>query len=91
MAPPELILYGRSYCHLCEDMERALRTLQDEFRFIVAVVDVDSDPALEARYGERVPVLVHAGKELCHYFLDPAAVRRYLTGVAGAALGTAAS
>jgi len=27
MAPPELILYGRSYCHLCEDMERALRTL----------------------------------------------------------------
>jgi len=67
-----LTLYSRSYCHLCEEMARALGPLAAE-----APVDVDSDPALEARYGEKVPVLVDAdGEEICHYFLDPEALRR---------------
>jgi len=36
-------------------------------------VDVDADPALQAKYGERVPVLTDAeGRELCHGRLDPA-------------------
>ena len=40
-------------------------------------IDVDADPALEERYGERVPVLTDAqGNELCHYRLDPAALSR---------------
>ena len=35
-------------------------------------IDVDADPALEERYGERVPVLTDAqGNELCHYHLAP--------------------
>jgi hypothetical protein len=48
--------------------------------YTVDVVDVDADPALVARYDELVPVLVAepAGFELCHYFLDEAALRRHL-------------
>jgi hypothetical protein len=66
-----LTLYGRGYCHLCEDMERALERLQPELCFTFAVVDVDLDPALERRYGELVPVLEGPdGREICHYFLD---------------------
>ena len=35
--------------------------------------DVDADPALARRYGERVPVLMDAsGAELCHGRLEPA-------------------
>ena len=34
----------------------------------VDIVDVDDDRELEARYGELVPVLLHQGVELCHYF-----------------------
>ena len=34
----------------------------------------DTDPALEARYGELVPVLVGPEGELCHYHLDRAKV-----------------
>jgi len=45
----------------------------------VAVVNVDADPALERRYGEKVPVLAHGENELCHYRLDPAAVTAYLS------------
>ena len=48
--------------------------------FDIDVVDVDADPALEAKYNELVPVLVAAdGGELCHYFLDVAKVREYLS------------
>ncbi len=68
-----LKLYGRSYCHLCEDMARALRALGVGFDEI----DVDSDPALEERYGERVPVLTDAaGAEICHYRLEPQALKK---------------
>lgn len=77
-------LYSRSYCHLCEDMLHALQALQDEGqRFEIDVVDVDADPALVERFDELVPVLFgDLGKpELCHYFLDEAAVRAYVAGM----------
>ena len=74
-----LRLYSRSYCHLCEDMFAALEQLRGEFSFELAVVDVDAEPAALARYDERVPVLEADGQELCHYFLDDAKVREYLT------------
>jgi thiol-disulfide isomerase/thioredoxin len=72
-----LQLYSRSYCHLCEEMARALEPLQREFGFSMQVIDVDSDPSLEARYGEWVPVLTAGTEQLCHYFLDAARVRAY--------------
>ena len=85
MRPPEtdgaalrLTLYGRSYCHLCEEMLAALATLRGEFGFAVDVIDVDSDAALEQRFGILVPVLMHAGIELCHYHLNTGKVRAYL-------------
>ncbi len=74
-------LYSRSWCHLCDDMLAALMALQPaDVRFEVAVTDVDADEALVARFDELVPVLFGdpAQPELCHYFLDPGAVRAYL-------------
>nr|WP_026354457.1 glutaredoxin family protein [Massilia niastensis] len=74
-------LYSRAWCHLCEDMLAALKALEEPGRpFAIAVLDVDLDPALEARFDELVPVLYGdpAGPELCHYFLDTAAVRAYV-------------
>ena len=61
-------------------MLAALESLRGEFVFEVAVVDVDADPALEARYDELVPVLADGeGRELCHYHLDLPKVREYLS------------
>jgi thioredoxin reductase (NADPH) len=47
-------------------------------RIAVSIVDVDSMPQLVERYGERVPVLEGDGQEICHYFLDPQRLGRYL-------------
>ena len=76
-----LTLYGRRYCHLCDDMASALAELVAELGLGLDIVDVDRSPALEARYGERVPVLVHGETELCHYFLDHTAVAAYLARI----------
>jgi len=74
-----LVLYGRQYCHLCQDMLAALEAMRGEFEFEVAVVDVDNDPVLVEKYDQLVPVLEAEGCELCHYFLDAAKVREYLS------------
>jgi hypothetical protein len=74
-----LRLYGRRDCHLCDEMIAGLRALQPQLAFQLDVLDVDLDPTLEARYGERVPVLVDASDaEICHYWLDENALRKHL-------------
>lgn len=50
-----LILYTRAGCCLCEGLEERLRELG--LPQPLRLVDVDSDPALRARYGLSVPVL----------------------------------
>jgi thioredoxin reductase (NADPH) len=62
-------------------MEVALAPLAEEFGASVTILDVDSEPQLEARYDELVPVLLHGESKICHYFLDEAKTREYLAGI----------
>lgn len=73
-----LIVYSRRYCHLCDDMIAGLRRLQAGYSFEFDTVDVDRDPALARRYGDKVPVLAYGEHELCHYRLEPAVVTAFL-------------
>jgi hypothetical protein len=67
---PSLILYTRAGCCLCEGLEERLRELG--LREPPRLVDVDSDPALQARYGLSVPVLaVAAGTTAAITVLPP--------------------
>ena len=80
MAQGRLVLYSRADCRLCDDMLAALRSrLGDKFR--VTVIDVDGEPALKARYGEHVPVLVAGETELCRHRLDTAKLTAYLGAI----------
>ena len=76
--PPRLVVLSRGYCHLCDEMVEALRALQASRSFAFELRDVDEDPHLEARYGERVPVLLAGEEELCHYRFEPAALNAWL-------------
>lgn len=90
MSKCHFILYGRLYCHLCDDMLQALLALQaqnenDTCRFTVEMIDIDVDAELVAKYDELVPVLLgskngEAPVQLCHYFLEPGQVQRFLSG-----------
>ena len=77
-----LTLLVRAYCHLCDEMREALAPLASAARCSVEEIDVDGNPELEARWGERVPVLLAAGRELCHYRIDRAALAAYLGNAA---------
>ncbi len=76
-----LTLLSRTYCHLCHDLEAALAPIAAEFGVGVEVLDVDADDALDEKWGELVPVLLHGETELCHYFLDAPKVRDYLSQI----------
>jgi len=82
VARVELTLLVRAYCHLCEEMRTALEPLARRAGATIVEIDVDAHPALEAAFGERVPVLllggVGDGRELCHYRLDTPRVMQAL-------------
>lgn len=53
-----LILYSTAGCHLCEEAEQLLRSLQPEYpRLAWDVVDIADDDVLFERYGWVIPVL----------------------------------
>lgn len=76
-----LVVYSRDYCSLCNTMVEALRRLQTEMPFRLEVVDVEDDPELEELFGERVPVLLADGEEICHYQLDVCALNAHLSKI----------
>ena len=83
---PVLTLLSRAYCHLCDEMHDALGPIAERHGAAVVVVDVDAHPALEAMFGERVPVLLLGvpadANELCHFHLDAVKVEAALAELA---------
>ena len=66
----KLVIYVRTDCQLCEDMVGQLRELQAAYSFEIEHRDVDLWPAWRQTYGDKVPVLLCGGVEICRYFLD---------------------
>ena len=61
-------------------MREAVLPLAKRAGVTLREVDIDSDPVLEARWGELVPVLLADERELCHHRLDRDAVTACLAG-----------
>lgn len=74
----QFTLLVRDGCHLCVAMRAALDPLAAAAGFDIDEVDIDADPALEARWGEDVPVLLAGERELCRHRLDRAALAAFL-------------
>jgi hypothetical protein len=62
-----VVLYGRADCCLCDEALAEIERARGSATFEVRVVDVDSDPALAARYGEEVPVIEVDGRKAFKY------------------------
>ena len=80
-----LTIYSRPGCHLCDDMKALVERVAQASapRPAVDVVDISSDPELEARYGVEIPVLVVNGKKAAKYRVTEDELLRILEGRAG--------
>jgi glutaredoxin len=74
----DVTIYSRSGCHLCDEMEQLVERVANEMPLSVSIVDVSTDPVLEARYGLEVPVLVIDGVKAAKYRIGEADLRRVL-------------
>lgn len=65
-------LYMRRDCHLCEQARATLLRAGRAERVTPEItrVDIDTDPALVARYGDRIPVALLGDHELAWPFTD---------------------
>ncbi|HEY9191861.1 MAG TPA: glutaredoxin family protein, partial [Methyloversatilis sp.] len=77
-AVPELTLYLRRWCHLCDDLLEALEPMIAPYGITVREIDIDEHPEFEDVYGEHIPVLCAGARELCRHRLDAGAVETYL-------------
>ena len=75
---PEVTLYTRAGCPLCEKAKQAIRASGVEVD--LREVDVDADPQLVQRYGNDVPVIVVDGKEAFRHRVEPEAFAGYMRG-----------
>jgi len=73
-----LTVYIRRHCHLCEQMVHALEPWRQGYDVDVELIDIDEDPVLAARFGERVPVLAAGEEILAEFFLDELVMQRHL-------------
>jgi uncharacterized membrane protein len=53
----EVKLYSRKECHLCEQTQQDLSSLQEEVPHQVLMIDIDEDPKLQKLYGNVIPVI----------------------------------
>ena len=74
-ADHHVTLVTRRGCHLCEEAESLLRRLASELGFSYAEVDVDADPARQAEYSDRVPVILIDGREHGYWRVEEARFR----------------
>ena len=67
---PQITIYQRDGCHLCEIASAQLEQLQGEYEFELEQIDIDSDDDLHRLYLERIPVIALDGEELYDFEID---------------------
>jgi glutaredoxin len=67
---PEVVLYSRRGCHLCDIVKESLEKLHRRGGFTWRSVDVDSDEQLRRQFTDEVPVVFINGKKAFKYRMD---------------------
>ena len=75
---PRLQLLRREGCHLCDVAAETLARIGAEAGLELVAVDVDTDPEMQAEYGDRVPVVLLDDREHSYFTVDVPRLRRDL-------------
>lgn len=71
MPKPQVIIYSRPNCHLCDVAKQSIEEANCAGRFTLEIVNIENDPELQARYGLDIPVVTVEGHEEFRHRVDP--------------------
>jgi glutaredoxin len=66
----DVVVYSRKQCHLCDEVKDRLARLETHGGFRWREIDIDTDPELQRRYNEEVPVVFIDGRKAFKYRID---------------------
>jgi glutaredoxin len=79
MSVPEVVLYGRDGCCLCDEAREILERVRVTHPFALVQRDIDADERLLRAYLERIPVVAIDGVEVFELFVDESELTRRLS------------
>jgi len=79
VSSPEIVLYGRPGCCLCDDAREVLLRVRGAHPFALQERDIESDGDLLRAYLERIPVVTIDGVEAFELFVDERELVRRLS------------
>ncbi len=69
-------LYTRPGCHLCDEAREVILSVPDSGEmFELSEIDVEGDDELQARFGERIPVVEIDGELVAELHVEAHALR----------------
>jgi glutaredoxin len=74
----DITLYTRRDCELCHEMEEILAAELPRFDAKLQRIEIDGDSALEASYGQEVPVLFVNSRKAFKFRCTPKELRKRL-------------
>jgi glutaredoxin len=79
--PPRRVvtIYGRPGCHLCDEAMVALQPIVAHTHSVLRTINIEEHDALHVAHLERIPVILVDDVEICHFFVDEAALRDALS------------
>jgi glutaredoxin len=75
---PEVTIYTRTGCHLCEEAKIAIAPLLREFGAEIREIDIEGDETLTLRFGCDIPVIYIGRKKAAKHRVDLEQLRRQL-------------
>jgi glutaredoxin len=75
---PDVTLYSKAGCHLCEEAKAAIAPLLREFRATLREIDIEGDATLMERFGCDIPVIYIGRKKAAKHCVNLEQFRRQL-------------
>jgi len=82
---PEVVVYTKPGCHLCDVVKDILETLQANHAFHLRIVNILEDPEANQKFKEEIPVVFINGEKAFKYCLDEKQFLKRLESIRGPA------
>ena len=78
MGEPRITLLGKPDCHLCDDARAIVAKVADDLNVEWEEIDITTDPELQQRWREQIPVTLIDGVQHDYWRVDEARLRAAL-------------